>query len=212
MELKGDKKEIQPLHLLSRNPFYKQELHGLSKAGFTHTPPKKGLSCWYCTHDIGKVCFRKPVEYDVHTDQWKVQGIYCSLNCVKTHIIDDQGFFMGRRLEYLTKLAQDVYKTFEVITCSPNRYEFVKFGGGIDYKKWYKNKALVPKMHLRGAPFVDAPLVVEYKFQDMNTSKRDMIQDKVRQRDEQEEDQPVKRPRVTKKRPGTTLQTLLDIG
>ena len=74
---------------------------------------------------------------------------------------------MGQRLSLLTQMALKEYGVSEPVEFAPSRYEFERFLGPLKYKTWFQNRAQKPKLHLRAAPFVDAPLVLEYTFKDM---------------------------------------------
>lgn len=194
-------KEVQPLDLLHKNPFYHQELSQLSKSRVTTQTPKEVKACWYCTHNMPKQCFRKPIHFDQRTQKYTVQGIYCTLNCVKKSIMENPAH--SRLLELLTKMAIEIYGYMDHIHPAPEREQFTKFGGHIRYQTWFKTQGAAPTQ-LRSAPFVDSTMVIEYNFQDRNQTRRAMIANAM----QDEPKKQIKKKTKSTKKPATLASLL----
>ena len=209
--MKLDKSSLQPLNMLSRNPYYRQELYTLK---WNQKKLKKGTCCWHCGYEIGKTWYPKPILYDSDCNKWEVQGLFCTLSCVKAQIKIEKGYFMGKRFELLTKMAKDIYGHKELIPCAPDRPRFTKYGGQIEYKQWLKDQGTAPTMYLREAPFVDSPLVIEYKFKDMSASRTDMIKSKLiepKVRKKPDAEQPKQKKAKTGAGKSCSLRNLMDL-
>ena len=153
------------------NPFYARFLHPIldAKDNDFWTKPTK-IRCWYCAGSFPNSPFPLPTNYNNNTGAFTTSGVYCSLTCVKSHIRETGGYFMGQRLEWLTLMSSDVFNFHEELSVI-DKYRFEHFGGDLAHADYLRMHAIVPTIQLRSFPFVDAPFVFEQPFKDEEISK-----------------------------------------
>lgn len=94
-------------------------------------PEKTDIACWWCTHNFDDVqCVLPESECN---GVWCVGGVFCTVECAAAEsFARDDSNVWGRY-----SLLKELYKR-EIITPTPDKRIFTKFGGKIDYIK-YKN-------------------------------------------------------------------------
>jgi len=162
-----DKKKSEAFEIIKHEHFkrrlYPTE-HKLSIPSERTWKLKSAGQCNYCggMMKLGEQCYSKPIDYNEIEDVYTVQGVFCSLSCVKTSIIEDNVGPSDDRLNWLTHMAFRVYGIKESITPAPRKILFSHFPGGyIDWQKWrLDGHCQVPPL-CRRAPFVMEPIVIE---------------------------------------------------
>ena len=79
----------------------------------------EGRRCWYCTHVWEGVVYSLPIRKGKVPCSWIVEGVYCSLNCVKAAVINQGGVMSTRAYAYFTTMAREVYDVTSTITAAP---------------------------------------------------------------------------------------------
>lgn len=156
------------------NPYFARTLYPLlsNKDNSFWTKPTQ-IRCWYCGHTFPNPPYPMPTSY--HNGEFRTRGVYCSLTCVKSHVIEMRGHHLPQRLEDLTLMAGNVFNYHKDIP-TIDKYRFASYGGDLSHEDYLRNDAIAPRpVFLRSAPFVDlpfadAPLACEQPFKD-ETSK-----------------------------------------
>lgn len=179
-------RSAQPVDYLPENPYFRQRIYAFGN-NFDKKDHNVKKKCFYCGHDFTGIYFVKPVDYDCDKQIFTVEDVFCTANCVKSSIREEAGYSRGRHFELLTLLLDKVYDIRHNIPFAPCKRLFTSYActvnkdSAIEYEEWRKNTATVPTARVRSVPFVRAPLVIEYKFQDMQKSKMADISEKLNQ-------------------------------
>src|SRR5207237_10781907 len=91
--------------------------------------------------------FPMPTHYNNNNGVFTTFGVYCSLTCVKSHLKEQSGLYMGQRLEWLTLMAADVFNYHETIP-TIDKYRFRHFGDDCDDSEYLRLQAIVPNLQL----------------------------------------------------------------
>ena len=166
--------QVLPLHAEQRikylsqldtleNPYMDCELHplGLQQQNqqFWTTPLKGKIACFYCGHRIQGIPYPKPVGFDAEKFIFKVQGCYCTFNCVISDILQEQGHNQNSQKQWLSIMMFEVYEYQQ--TLRPiDKTLFERYGGPLKYEDYIKKVASgepLPIVRVRkGAPFYSA--------------------------------------------------------
>ncbi len=97
-------------------------------------PVKSDLLCWWCCHSFDTAPCFIPTNYDEHGNRFKVQGNFCSWNCVLAHILqlNSKNLAMYRFHKLMNQLKLRSYK----IKPAPKKEVLDSFGGSVSIKEY----------------------------------------------------------------------------
>lgn len=173
------------------NPFLHQFLYPLlskQQQGDFYTKEHHGaISCWYCGHEIEGYAYCCPKQYYPEEVKFRVSGAYCTLVCVKSQIIfGPRNGNSQQQLEYLTIMADIIYKMNVTALVPIDKLMFEKYGGPISYQWYLDNWNQLPKVFLRDeTPFIPTYIHIEMGIK--NTSGLNLTElDHKQSRDQQQ--------------------------
>ncbi len=134
-------------------------------------PPTSSYACWHCAHTFETSPVGIPVAYDERLNKWKLRGNYCSFNCAKASIRDQNRSDAGEVINQLSRLALYVHRclawdkpshlqskaTFPGIKAAPPKSGLKMFGGWMSIEEfrdnfWHVRAAYVSELLMEWAP------------------------------------------------------------
>lgn len=101
-------------------------------------------SCWHCADCIAHVdAKRLPVAYNALRRLFRLEGFFCTWECMRaySHALDAEG--IARRASVLTMLYMHLYdEPPGKIGVAPRKSEFAAFGGTVEYDSAPRDSAL----------------------------------------------------------------------
>jgi hypothetical protein len=136
------------------------------------------IHCWYDTYEFSGPIYSIPLSHNLL--HWVVEGVYCSLACVKAAMLRRGGITSSFSYGLLTKMAMDVYDVYEPIVAAPpieilTRFSISKeLGLSIEtFRGWIASKESI---HLTKAPVCNFKMasieIQEYKDETTNVVTR----------------------------------------
>lgn len=93
--------------------------------------------CWHCCHEFDGIPIPIPEMYDMKTDTYSVSGIFCSFQCAKGYLHEQNPFDIGRKSLLLKEISLRLYKVnIDQIIAAPSRLVLKKFGGSFDINEF----------------------------------------------------------------------------
>ena len=159
---------------------FRHPIFSFSEAIAWPPPHWREVDCNFCCHPFDTPPVPLPFFYDRKDDVWHVFGIYCSWNCAKAAIYEQQGFNCGERVLLLENLARSrfQYRGSEPIVPAPPRSRLRKFSGPgpgtltieefrLESEKGFYTTVISPPL-LRGPSETNAPMVFPSVTRNMN--------------------------------------------
>jgi hypothetical protein len=114
---------------------------------FTKWPQKTKIACMHCCEGFSTVPVPAVRKYDEVKNIYFVYGIFCSLNCAKSYIIEHEGSISTIRLMYFNHMCRHVYNVKDAIRPAPPKIRLKKFGGTLTLKEFrLKSKMITTKI------------------------------------------------------------------
>jgi hypothetical protein len=132
----NDKCDNRQISLLLKDKYYKENridilLQLVYSNKINKWPEHTNISCLWCCHEFLNTPWGVPYKYEDNV--FHLFGIFCSPNCVASHIFELSN--LNTKWEYfslLNLLYYKVYGKLEEITLSPSKLCLKKFGGSLD--------------------------------------------------------------------------------
>lgn len=94
------------------------------------------ILCYYCCHKFKSKPLHMPHSYNEKTNTFKVFGVYCSWNCMKTHNNEMQDSKTNYRNNLIYLLRSKMTKDYNSIQNAPSRYNLKAFGGKMSIEEF----------------------------------------------------------------------------
>ena len=108
-------------------------------------PKKTDIWCYHCCHSFSTCPLGLPFHYDKKRCVYKVHGVFCSIECMKTYNLIKNDSAKNIRFVYINQMANDIYST-NSINFAPFREELQVFGGHLSIDQFRKQSSKRPKM------------------------------------------------------------------
>ncbi len=94
-------------------------------------PTSSTILCWHCAHQFETPPIPMPVWYDERADIFKVQGIFCSWNCLKGYSRDNTPAHTSRGIDanVIALFYKRITGCMARIVAAPPRFMMKEFGG-----------------------------------------------------------------------------------
>lgn len=143
-------------------------------------PPTSSYACWHCAHTFPTSPVGIPVGYDERLNKWTLRGNYCSFNCAKASLRDQNRSSAGEVINQLSRLALYVHRcpawdkpshlqskaSFPGIKAAPPKSVLRMFGGWMSIDEfrenfWHVRAAYASELLVEWAPEMLATKVPE---------------------------------------------------
>ena len=151
-------KEIQSTASVSRN--CESSLYHTHPLCFSYSNVSHDSACWHCCHSFESEMYQLPRVFDADEQIYHVYGCFCSAECAKAHILEQNSFDRNQQLNNFTRMLEEVYGITEQIHEAPPRVTLKMFGGVFGIEKFRSHKTTC---RLITPPFVSYCMVVEEK-------------------------------------------------
>ena len=156
----------------AENPYFKRKLLHITlerQADDFWLKPCK-IACWWCGHFFPHPPI--PLPNKVKNGEFIInEEIFCTFTCVKSEIVEKQGYQFSERIEAFTLMLNDVYKYTKPVS-TIQKLMFQRYGGPLSYEDFLQNYAVVDHIRIVGVPFVDTPIAFESDFKDVVVPKK----------------------------------------
>jgi hypothetical protein len=150
--------------------FIPYRLYGTN--GIIHEWPKTtNVLCWNCRHPFEGVPVSAPMQFDIVNHVWEVKGVFCSLNCCKRYLIEEESYNTPSRMMWL-RLFGKRYFNFEGNIKPALPFEsLLKYGGHLSIEAFRQahvaHGTTVRKIE---KPFVSFPTVFSLSIHEKKDS------------------------------------------
>lgn len=100
-------------------------------------PTKSEIACWWCCHTFESTPRFFPTKYDPLRDRYKVSGNFCSWQCVKAFMLNNNKSNMS---SILTSMIKKIHGRSYIIKPAPPRQSLKIFGGELSIEEFRNNK------------------------------------------------------------------------
>tara|TARA_Y100000389_G_scaffold198012_1_gene233707 strand:- start:9608 stop:10258 length:651 start_codon:yes stop_codon:yes gene_type:complete len=115
------------------------------------------IRCWNCCHEFNNYPFFLPVKFDTVRKTYHVKGIFCSWECVKRFLFEEDR--NGVRYSVFTKMVRDVEGKYMKVYPSPSRFLLKAFGGNLTINEFRSyNKNSICKKEIRELKYNMIPM------------------------------------------------------
>ena len=149
-------------------------------------PPSSEYACWHCAHTFDTSPVGVPIAYDDRLNTWRLRGNYCSFNCAKASLRDQNRSNAAEVINQLSRLALYVHRcpawskpsheqgksTFPGIKAAPPKTALKMFGGWMDIQEFRDNFWHVRSAYARELLVEWAPEMLAAKLPEDGDTKR----------------------------------------
>lgn len=100
-------------------------------------PIKSEIACWWCCHTFDSIPRFFPTKYDPLRDRYKVSGNFCSWQCAKAFMLDNNKSNMS---SVLTSMIKKIHGRSYIIKPAPPRQSLKIFGGKLSIEEFRNSK------------------------------------------------------------------------
>lgn len=133
----------------------------------TKWPPENPYYCWHCceyyTYDENdsesKYPVPMPTAYDPRRNVYTICGIFCSFSCLKGYLIGRVTFSVTDKLNWVHKMAREVFGITGPIRPAEPQLRLKKFGGDLDLDAFHASTTTAT--FIREPPFVTQAMIFE---------------------------------------------------
>ena len=123
-------------------------------------PRETTLCCLHCCDQFSTVPVPNVRRYDELRNIYYVYGIYCSVNCAKTALMESEPSLSTTRLLYFSHMCRTVFGIHEAIVPAPPRIRLQKFGGDLSTEQFRQHARQITSMVLE-PPFIQSALLCQ---------------------------------------------------
>lgn len=97
--------------------------------------------CWWCTYEIPEenIPVSAPTYFNEIRNEFKVHGVFCCFECVKSYLIDKNDSYVDTSL--ITLLNKRLTGSMTRINCAPPRIALQRFGGTMTINEFREKSA-----------------------------------------------------------------------
>lgn len=99
-------------------------------------PTETDVCCWNCCHKFAGSPIPLALSYDVRSDLFHVQGIFCSWSCAKAYLLASSSYTLNVVSPFLTMLHRTVTGHVKHIVPAPPRQTLQMFGGQLSIEEF----------------------------------------------------------------------------
>jgi hypothetical protein len=126
----------------------------------TQWPSRTEVSCLHCCESFETVPVPTVRRYDELKNIYYVYGIYCSVNCAKSALIECESSLSTTRLLYFNHMCRSVFGIKEAVPPAPPRIRLQRFGGDLSIEQFRTNFKHV-KTAIIEPPFIQSSVICE---------------------------------------------------
>lgn len=126
----------------------------------TKWPKSTDLACLHCCECFSNSPIPSVRRYDELKNLYYVYGIFCSVNCAKSYLIEHEVAISTMRLLYFNHMIRNVYNIHEAVKPAPPRIRLKRFGGDLTIEQFRNNFTTVTSQTVEH-PFVQTSLLCE---------------------------------------------------
>jgi len=120
------------LHAIGKNDS-KKEIVYIKSYDVTYTSK---TPCFYDNHTFEGDAFGLPCLWDVRTNTFKIWGKFCSLECVRAYINEQEEFRKDTKLSLVAMMGRKIYGKHTQIEAAPSRYLIDTYGGPLTIEQY----------------------------------------------------------------------------
>lgn len=134
-------------------------------------PMTTDLACLHCSYNFSTQPVPLVKDYDELKNIFYTYGQFCSINCVKSYIIEHENNISTKRMLFFNHMIRNVFDVKIPVKPAPPRIRLEKFGGDLSIDDFRNNFTFVSCKELN-PPFISSSVVFE-DTPDQNNEKMD---------------------------------------